>query len=371
MPQALVIGAGLAGAACAHTLALRGFAVTVLETQARIAAHASSAPVGLMAPHASAHEVPLSQLSRLGVIETLKAAQTLLRAGLDWQPSGALQLARLKAAPPPERWPREAGWFAEHEQGLWHARAAWIKPARLVRAWLAHPAITVCTNSPVTSLQRARADAASPDSECWQLLDLAGQEIARAPLVVIAASNATVGLLQNAGLGPKLVFDQVAGQVLTGPWTAELAALLPAYPVNGRGHFLPAIASDTPGGPAFWLAGASYERELPDLRPSLESAWQKNLPYLTALLSAQALAVVTRQYQQGDLSVWGAYRCTTSDRMPVVGAVAPGLCLNTALGSRGLSFALLCAQLLAAQACGDPEPWPPHLVAAVSPHRFR
>jgi len=57
---------------------------------------------------------------------------------------------------------------------------------------------------------------------------------------------------------------------------------------------------------------------------------------------------------------WGNTRCVSADRLPLVGPLEDGpqptLWLSAALGSRGLSFAVLCAELLAARL--GAEPWP-------------
>jgi tRNA 5-methylaminomethyl-2-thiouridine biosynthesis bifunctional protein len=59
------------------------------------------------------------------------------------------------------------------------------------------------------------------------------------------------------------------------------------------------------------------------------------------------------------VNAWKNTRCVTTDRLPVVGPVDetghPGLWICAGMGSRGLSFSVLCAELLAAQWGG--EPW--------------
>jgi tRNA 5-methylaminomethyl-2-thiouridine biosynthesis bifunctional protein len=49
-------------------------------------------------------------------------------------------------------------------------------------------------------------------------------------------------------------------------------------------------------------------------------------------------------------------RCTSSDRRPLVGEVEPGLWVSTAMGSRGLTFCALAAELIAARLHGEPLP---------------
>jgi tRNA 5-methylaminomethyl-2-thiouridine biosynthesis bifunctional protein len=70
---------------------------------------------------------------------------------------------------------------------------------------------------------------------------------------------------------------------------------------------------------------------------------------------------------------WAGVRCTTHDRLPVVGplAGAPGVHVLTALGSRGITLGLLCADLLASQICGEPLPIDPAVAYLLRPHRFK
>jgi tRNA 5-methylaminomethyl-2-thiouridine biosynthesis bifunctional protein len=76
------------------------------------------------------------------------------------------------------------------------------------------------------------------------------------------------------------------------------------------------------------------------------------LPELAAALQAH--------FASGELKHWKNTRCVTTDRLPAVGPLetsdAPGLWICTGLGSRGLSFSVLCAELLAAR--WGAEPWP-------------
>ncbi|HET7838053.1 MAG TPA: tRNA (5-methylaminomethyl-2-thiouridine)(34)-methyltransferase MnmD, partial [Variovorax sp.] len=65
-----VVGAGLAGAAVAASLARRGWLVEVLDAAQRPASGASSLPAGLLAPHVSPDDALLSRLTRAGIRAT-------------------------------------------------------------------------------------------------------------------------------------------------------------------------------------------------------------------------------------------------------------------------------------------------------------
>ena len=66
------------------------------------------------------------------------------------------------------------------------------------------------------------------------------------------------------------------------------------------------------------------------------------------------------RFDSGNLHSWRGTRFATRDRLPVVGPwqnnPQHGLWVNTGLGSRGLSWCLLNAELLAAQLQGEPLP---------------
>jgi tRNA 5-methylaminomethyl-2-thiouridine biosynthesis bifunctional protein len=78
--------------------------------------------------------------------------------------------------------------------------------------------------------------------------------------------------------------------------------------------------------------------------------------------AAEALAPA---FADGTVRAWTGVRCASTDRRPLVGLLAPGLWTLTALGSRGLTFAALCAALLASRVAGQGLPLPADLAAAL------
>ena len=177
--------------------------------------------------------------------------------------------------------------------------------------------------------------------------------LAEADLVVLAAGFASQTLAVNAGAAqPDL--QAIRGQVTFG--LQEDSDQLPPFAVNGRGGLITAIT--TSDGP-MWLMGAGYERDaqVPDLK-SQDHA--DNLMRLQILLPDAAVALAG-QFSSQQARGWAGIRCATPNRLPLLGPVAttdskPGLWMCTGMGSRGLSFAALCAELLAAQLHGEPLP---------------
>ncbi len=333
--QALVIGAGLSGAAVAHSLAHRGWQVQVIDAAHTPAQGASSLPVGLLVPHVSPDDAPLSRASRAGLRMTVQAAQALLREGMDWQATPALR------------------------DGVLLPHAAWIKPQALVQAWLSHPAIRFEGGLHVAQVQCAGG--------VWQALDARKQVRAQAPLMVLCTAYGITQLLPPDPSGTlPLWVDEVAGQVAHGPWTAELAHCAPPHPISGHGHFIPNVAHGTA---PFWLSGSTYERAPLD-QLDAQAGLQANQQRLTTLLPQAASAIAT-QFRNGQVHTWQGQRCTSRDRFPLVGPWLPGLHISAAMGSRGLTFAALSAELLAAQLHGEPLPIEARLAKAFGARRWQ
>jgi tRNA 5-methylaminomethyl-2-thiouridine biosynthesis bifunctional protein len=360
-----VVGSGLAGAAAAASLARRGWDVTVLDAAATPATGASGLPVGLLAPNFSPDDNLLSRLTRCGVRMTFQQARALLREGEDWQRTGTLErradgAARLSlAADAPEAaWTRDAAADAIGAAGLlreqaayWHEQAGWIKPASLVRAWLAQGGIAWRGNCAVGAVVRS--------GNQWRLYDASGSELATADIVVLAAALGTDSLIaRNLGLQP------VRGQV---SWGIEDATCpLPPFPVHGDGHVIPHVA--VASGHA-WFCGSTFDRGDTALAVR-ESDHQANFERIGRLLPHVATQLAPA-FLEGRIEAWTGVRCASIDRRPLLGEIEPGLWVSTAMGSRGLTFAVLCAELLAARLHGEPLPLERRLATALDVSRLR
>ena len=380
--KAIVIGAGLSGAAVANALAQRDAQVTVLDAARAPAAGASSLPAGLMAPQVSKDDGIASQLIRLGIARTTAECERLLRRGIDWEVCGALYK------------PFKAG-----KEALWHPEAAWVKPAALVRAWLAGPGIEFVGNAQVQRITNVGTPAA-PD---WQVFGQTSSGVsptkttllASAQAIVIAAASGTHAVTQflRPATAKPMALHSVTGQVIFGPWTTDweqtrfhrggselgrlhTSKLEPSeqnyHALNGNGHFIPNIASDAGDAPPFWLSGSTYEHGVD--HPSVTRAGLRaNSERLAQLLPAAA-PLLAAAAQSGQLHAWAGERCTTADRLPAAGALdataLPGLYVCAGMGSRGLSFAALCAEYLAQNVFGEPISLAPCIQKALLPARL-
>ena len=204
--------------------------------------------------------------------------------------------------------------------------------------------------------------------DSWQLFDDAGHAIAEAPLLVLA--NAT-DALHLAGLPPQWQRRQ-RGQV---SWTDGGTALAPRIPVASGGYLL-----TLPDGRLLFGATSQANDEDPTVR---EADHRDNLAKAAQLLGGAPL------HDGAALHGRVGWRASTPDRLPLVGPAPdpaaprparadaprlwsrqPGLWLHCGLGSRGLTTATLCAELIAAQASGAPWPLEADLVDAIDPARW-
>ncbi|MDR3369370.1 FAD-dependent 5-carboxymethylaminomethyl-2-thiouridine(34) oxidoreductase MnmC [Rhodoferax sp.] len=376
-----VIGAGLAGASVAASLARRGWQVQVLDAADAPAAGASGLPVGLVVPHTSSDDCLLSRLSRAGVRLMLQQARQHLQEGTQWGSGGVLERQVGGTPQLPGNWPSEGlGWSAPHRNnpnghdgedpgpGLWHPCGAWIKPAALVQAWLNQPGVTFQGGAEVDHLQQ--------DGELWHLHDASDKLLCSAERVVFANACGASRLLDtmaqhNADLAASL--KQIpAMQGMRGlmSWalhdeSAVASDAFAPFPVNGFSSMVPHIP--TPQGAA-WFMGATYQ---PDhhVERSDEENHHRNFEHLQELLPVLS-AHLAPTFASNALHTWKGTRCITTDRLPLVGPLddsdSPSLWSCAGLGSRGLSFSVLCAELLAARMNAEPLPVEARLAKALN-----
>ena len=205
--SALVIGAGLAGAAVCAALARRGWSTTLLDAGSGPAQAASALPVGMLSPHVTKAPTALSRLSALGVADTRAELERLLPLGHGWQTCEVDNLGH-----DPGRWP-----------------AALVRPAALVQAWLNEArqtaGLTTLWNAPVACLRQSTSrQGATHPSASWQALDAEGHLLAEAPVAVVAAAFGSLALLQASApaLGAAaLPLRPVKGQMSLGARSEE------------------------------------------------------------------------------------------------------------------------------------------------------
>jgi tRNA 5-methylaminomethyl-2-thiouridine biosynthesis bifunctional protein len=92
---------------------------------------------------------------------------------------------------------------------------------------------------------------------------------------------------------------------------------------------------------------------------------QENLARVASLLNQP---LVLNAGEQGTLKGWVGQRAVVPDRFPVVGPVqdSPGLWVATGFASRGLTWASLAGDLIAATLTGEPMPLENDIITRIS-----
>jgi tRNA 5-methylaminomethyl-2-thiouridine biosynthesis bifunctional protein len=382
--QALVIGAGVAGAAVTQALVQRGLTVTVLDQQAAPATAASGNTAALFHGAVHGHDGHYARLLRAGALQAQRALGAAMRAGqVRGAVNGCLRMAdSTHTLSVMQHWLQAQSLPADYVQALDRRQASdrvgttlqqaawfypgggWVAPVDWVRAVLMEPGVRFVGGADVQQLARDGAD--------WVALDVRQQELARAPVVVLANAASAQRLLVAHGHAPWPT-SLSRGQV--SQW--HDAARPPLHlPLGGDGYVL-----SLPGGE--WLCGAT--REQVDVAGN---AAPRAADHALNLARAQRLGGIA---PPPDAVVHGrvGWRLQAADSLPIAGPVPlaaftptqrldqarlmpreAGLFVLTALGARGLTWAPLLGELIAAQIAGDPWPLEQELVDAVDPARF-
>lgn len=359
--RALIVGAGLAGAACALALSRAGLACTVIDALPAPAQASSGNPAGLFHGTVNPDDGPHARFNRAAALATqgllaelgLPRQQGLLRL------ETRLPLAAMQAVPgyvealSAEQASTRAGTALAHPAWFYPGGGA-VDPAAYVHAMLAASDAELRLGFEVATLDESGVG--------WELRDAQGAQIDRADLVVLAGGHAQLPLLGELAQGLTVQRGQLT-HLPDAPWC-------PALPIAGEGY---AIA-DGRGG--LWCGATTQDG---DLDPALrESDQADNLARYARLAGLPTIP-------QAALGGRVGWRLIAPDRLPLIGGLAaagapadqlrlqprrPGLIVCTGLASRGISWAALAGRLVAALALGSPRPLEAELLDAVDPLRF-
>lgn len=385
--HALVIGAGIAGAAVSERLARRGWRIDLIESRALAAAQAPARYAGVFHPHVSLDDCILSRAARNGFLYALRHWLALERSGraLTWARCGVLQLAgdaereqRMIAAIAALGFPPGFAQYLDRSAaethagcalgsgGWWFSGGGWMRPLSLIAAQIAAAGPALRAHFGVT------AETIVPSGEHWQALTAGGKLIAAAPVLVLANSN------DMARLAPVAQpLQSIRGQVSYLPG-ASLNA--PRIVLAGAGYVLPAVDGVV-------VTGSTYDRGNDDPEPQAQGH-AANLLRLAQLLPHTRVAA-----DAAKLDGAVGFRCAAPDHLPLVGAMPDvdaarlqrtshsgaqlidlprraGLYCASAYASRGLVWAALAGELLASLIEGEPLPVEGDLADALDPGRF-
>lgn len=378
--HAIVIGAGLAGCAAAWALSEQGLDVTLMDQSSSIAQASSGNPLGLFHGTLNPGDGVHARFNRAAAIELQRLLQHLRLPG---HLGGLLRTESTRSLEQMRSMLDALGLPPDYVQALDAVQAsalskipssgpAWfypgggaLPPQELAQAFLSHAPrrVTLQTQAQIRRLLRA--------ADGWQLLNRDGKVVAETPLVVVTAGAGSLDLLADRAWPMRLQ----RGQVTQLPGATK-GLRVPAMPIAGAGYVVP----DGSGG--VWCGATAQDHDRgPELR---ESDHAHNIAQLMRLSGAE-LDTSHLNRLHGRVG----WRVIAEDRLPLVGAVPvtdpgagsrrdqarliarqPGLLVCTAMASRGITWAALCAQVVAALATGAPCPVEASLLDAIDPARF-
>lgn len=405
--NAIVIGAGLAGATVARALAERGVKVQVLEQATQPASGASGNRQAVVQMRLNKQADAAWSFHVHGYLYALRFYDWLKQStSLDWHSCGVLTLdsaytnTRDLAAPAHDttnlhssawqHYPASvlqalgAGQIREltgldiSESGLWQPAGGWVNPGQCVSVCLNHPNIHLLCDTHVTAL--------GSDGQRWWVHT--GHRAADGTLVAGNTLDADCVIVANSYQAREF----------------EQTAIYPVSPLRGQVSYLEQSSSSqalkqvicsqryiAPADAQGWhCAGASYIKndESQALSPAEHQENVQKLGVLSALLGFS-----NNSPMAGRASLRGA----SQDYLPIAGPVAnsepvdggyggarylpqlpaddsiqtmPGLYISTGHGSHGTVSCPVIAEHLAALICHEASPLPTPQAELISPTRF-
>jgi tRNA 5-methylaminomethyl-2-thiouridine biosynthesis bifunctional protein len=380
--KAIIIGAGIAGCSTSYALATRGWQVTLIERHSKAAEEASGNPVAVLYPRLAMQQTLMSQISLAGFLYTNRLIKHLALNADAAHQCGLLQLAFdareaercnavAKQALPADAVRKVGAKEASEIAGikiindaLHFPDAGWVKPKVFCEALLAHPNIKSKFNKHALHIEKSGG--------LWQVWE--GKTLLdEAPVLIITSANETLSFSQTA----HLPLQAVRGQISVAQANTESRQLRTVICTNG--YISPAIEDQHCIGATF-----SPDDTLLDIR---EEDHAENMAMLNAISP-----VLADCFEGMALQGRASLRAATPDYLPLVGMVIDqdelikhppkhydkppqlpylqGLFVNTGHGSKGITQAPLCAEMLASAICGEPLPIANNIVAALDPNRF-
>ncbi|MFO1370041.1 MAG: FAD-dependent 5-carboxymethylaminomethyl-2-thiouridine(34) oxidoreductase MnmC [Marinagarivorans sp.] len=366
--RVLVIGGGMAGCHSAFALAARGFNVTLAEAKT-LAAGGSGNAQGIVYATLSHTTGPFADFNlaaflfacsfyqqhnlfaQTGVLDLFSAAELIapiaerFEGNPHWvMPVDAAQASSLASVP--------IEWSA-----LFYPRAGWLNPHELCRQLSAHPNINRLALTPITELKF--------EHTTWHT------DLGAFDQVIIAAAQECVQFDSTQAIKIKAI----RGQVTAVKATSNLNCV-----VCGDGYIAPAQDQLMHTGATFNPKSSSLDILPADQAVNLANAARLSPAFaqLQPVSDRAGLRCVTPDYlpivgplpQPEFLNQFAAYNTNRWAYVDTPAAFYPQLWILTGLGSRGLTYSPLAAQILSSLILAEPLPISTELFKFIHPARF-
>jgi tRNA 5-methylaminomethyl-2-thiouridine biosynthesis bifunctional protein len=387
--RAIVIGGGLAGCSTASELAKAGWQITLIEREPSIASKASGNPRGIVyckfsdGPDANTDYYLNSYLFALQHYQKVSKIHSI-----DWQTCGLIQIAHDKREE--KRQAQTINNFKDanfiqpldalaaskvsgiklDKGGLFLPSGGFLNPQALCQAYIQHDNIKCITNTEALSLKF--------ENNVW-LLESTHKNIIKAPVVIIANSHDALSFKQT-GHYPLLMnygqIDEYPETSISKTLSCIICAKGYISPAYGKSHFIGGITKTT-------------EPALSDANDFIEQNLQ-----LTHSINQKFMEELKRM---GPTNIRTGSRCSSPDYLPIIGPVEnkkncrkiykelyrnakqkvsqtpdyePGLYINVAHGSHGLTSTPIIASYLARLINYSPLPLSNASINSLHPIRY-
>lgn len=313
--KAAIIGAGLAGTACAYVLKRQGFEVEIYEAGNAIAPDASGNPLGLYNPRLSGERTFYADAFDLA----LKTFPSL--DGIEWNQCGSLHLITTEI----------------REKRFAQAARNWNLGMRIVDAREASEIAGVSLNH--SALWLPQAGTVSPRKLC----EAYAQDVKthfNAKIESLPDIDADVIILAN-GYGVQKFFDLKLGQVRGQITQIKANAASKNLKCNlCYGGYL------SPEANGAHTLGATFQRWLSH-SDIIEEDDADNIAKLKEVIDLGKFEILDHR---------AALRTTSKDHFPVIGHIKDNIYVSAGHGSHGILSSLAGAHIIAAQIAGRPAP---------------
>jgi glycine/D-amino acid oxidase-like deaminating enzyme len=376
MPDVVVVGGGIVGAACAFELAERGASVTLLERE-ELAAGASGRNNGLWVSPVDPALLPMAKISLARYLEIADASPVPFR--LDPEPIGLLAAAldeeEMRAGEAEHEPYRAAGVQVDRLEAEEVRRLEPAIASGVLGGWLVHHGHRLAPAALTVGLALMAAERGATVRHHLPVRAL------------LQERDRITGVLTDEG---RIGADEVV--VAAGPWSSSLLDPIGVrLPITGARGWL--VRLDPPPGllrhlvasagwedaTGRWEDGAVRAGSLEEvsaatatlLHPatdgSLIAGWSRQPvitpeaeePGVPARIVRGAIRMVPALADAEIRSAWWGIRPLTPDERPAVGRLRDGLSIAAGHGSEGVILGAGTGQLVASQLLGDDPPFDP------------
>ena len=392
-PSVAIIGAGIAGCTTAAALSKRGYKITIIDRHATAGQEASGNQQAIIYPKLSGRDDSLPRINLAAITLASRYYRTFWERGLGQQ-CGVLVLPdsdnqrhqfellgqhlshqqSLVRLVNNSQMKSISGLTLDSAQGLYFPQLGWLPPAMVCQELLEDLSIPLIKGD-VDRLFR------NPKSGQWELFDEQEKCLMQSDIVVIANAHDCEKFKQTDFLN----IQKLRGQVTELPVTSTSKNLQTV--ICGEGYI-------APPNNASHGCGATYNKGINSRELRIQDH-QTNLDQI--IKTDQGIGRALGDVKLHELDGRANFRCTTRDYLPIVGPVPdvasmletyqflridarkdssamgiyhPNLYVNCGMGSRGLGYAPLTAEVLAAEIHQQLGPIERELRQAMHPSRF-